>query len=274
MKNLITIIENGGTILQSLVLITIITLMLIKTERKTNVLLFVFYVFAMISFLFSDIYWIVYGFLRPGTRMPFAANEIGEGALFLLIGAALSYVFKRYKNKNPEAFLGVLFVVANAALWYGWSGELLQDTLTGIAFAYFIFEVVDSTKHTETLKKAEWRALGAGAFLLVLMQGATFILPPVQAVIADRCCYGLMIAGTVFFGIKTVNMVIKKNASPEQGLCIVWMTFAWLITSMYMSTGFIYSVFLGLCTLMIPCTYLAVRQMTGAGKGEDDGDPC
>ena len=49
----------------------------------------VLFAFAVASVLLSNLYWLAYDILRPGTRMPFAANEIGEWALFLLLGAAV-----------------------------------------------------------------------------------------------------------------------------------------------------------------------------------------
>ena len=63
------------------------TLWLLRTEkREARTVLFAFAVACM---LLSGLYWLSYGVLRPGTRMPFAANEIAESAMFLLFGAAL-----------------------------------------------------------------------------------------------------------------------------------------------------------------------------------------
>jgi hypothetical protein len=261
MKELLATIEYTEAIVQSLVLLVLIILMLAKADRRNNVLLSAFYVFGLISLLMSDLYWIAYSFLRPGTRMPFAANEIGEGALFLLMGAALSYAFRENRKKAPEAFLSVVFVAINAALWYGWSGELFEDILTGVEVSYLFFVTVNSAKYTQAFKRMEWIAVGTGAFLLAGMQGLTFILPKGLSFIADKCCYVLMVMGACFFVLKTVNAVIRKKASPEQALCISWLAMGSMTIFMYMSAGFAYSAFLTLCTFSIICTYLAVRRL-------------
>ena len=82
----------------------------------------VLFAFAVASVLLSNLYWLAYDILRPGTRMPFAANEIGEWALFLLLGAALNTQSERM-NAKREMLFAALFTAANAALWIAWSGE-------------------------------------------------------------------------------------------------------------------------------------------------------
>ena len=48
-----------------------------------------FTAFALACLLLSDLYWIAWGLLEPEARMPFAVNEIGECAMFLLLAAAM-----------------------------------------------------------------------------------------------------------------------------------------------------------------------------------------
>ena len=43
----------------------------------------VFLSFSFGLWLLTDLYWLIYDLMRPEIRMPFAANEIGEAALFL-----------------------------------------------------------------------------------------------------------------------------------------------------------------------------------------------
>ena len=114
-----------------LLLVFLGTLRLLASEKRDART--VLFAFAVASVLLSNLYWLAYDILRPGTRMPFAANEIGEWALFLLLGAAVRTQPEAPSAKR-EVFCAALFTAANVALWIAWSGEWIQDILTGAAF--------------------------------------------------------------------------------------------------------------------------------------------
>ena len=99
-------------------------------ERKMKL---VYFAFGMTSFLLSDLYWLVYGVVRPGTRMPFAANEIAEWAMFLMFAASLDAAVPKPRRLPPGKMLAAaIFTLGNTLLWIGWSGEWIQDVLTGV----------------------------------------------------------------------------------------------------------------------------------------------
>ena len=133
---------------------TIRLLELEKREART-----VLFAFAVASVLLSNLYWLAYDILRPGTRMPFAANEIGEWALFLLLGAAVRTQPEVHSAKR-EVFCAALFTAANVALWIAWSGEWIQDILTGAAFGYFLCMLAAQLRQEEAFPVWEWRLLG------------------------------------------------------------------------------------------------------------------
>ena len=66
------------TTIQILVLIGVSSLAVKMSSKSKNNLILVFFIFALLSFTISDLYYLVYSFLRPDTRMPFAAYEIAE----------------------------------------------------------------------------------------------------------------------------------------------------------------------------------------------------
>ena len=77
-----------------------------------NKLSIVFFTLAIASILLSDLYWLAYDILRPETRMPFAANEISEWALFLLLGATIKVSDgNRYGIAKIEKLCAVIFTV-------------------------------------------------------------------------------------------------------------------------------------------------------------------
>ena len=108
----------------------------------------------------------------------------------------------------------------------------------------------------------EFAIFGTVAFLLVAMQGLTFILPEKPAFILDRCCYCVMFAGAAYFTFKLVKGVILFKASREQGLCVAWMTLGWTTLSMYMSAGIAYSILLFLSTVDLIFTYITINRVT------------
>lgn len=106
----------------------------------------VFLSFSYSLFLLTDLYWLIYDLMRPESRMPFAANEIGEAALFLVTAATINSAVKR-RTRLPMGYLvgTFLFSVSNVVLWILWSGEVVQDIVSGIVFAWLLYSIVRSS---------------------------------------------------------------------------------------------------------------------------------
>ena len=196
----------------------------------------VFFLFGLISLLFSDLYWITYDFLRPGTRMPFAANELGENACFLLLGVSLNTVF-RTGSARWEAGLTALFAGACTALWIAWTGEWADDILTGVCFGYLLCCTVRAIKLSGAFSRIHWLLLGAGAVILIAGQAATFFVPePIRSAV-DLGCYILMLLGIVFFfGLRAVC----GRAGIRQAIGLTFGCYCWSLCMLYMSAGVYY----------------------------------
>ena len=128
------------------ILVSFITLIasinaIINGSRNIKI---IFYTFALVCILLSDTYWFTYDMLRPDIRMPFAANEIAEWAMFISLGKLFSTskdIF--HKSAVKEIICSVIFVIANVCLWMYWTGEYIQDILTGITIIYFLFNLMN-----------------------------------------------------------------------------------------------------------------------------------
>lgn len=141
-------------LLRSIVLFTVVVLSVIRIRQRKGKLCMVFFAMAVSSLMLSEIYWLVYDSLRPDIRMPFAANEVSEWAFFMLLGVSLSSRSKLvFSESKKEMFGAVLFAAANVALWIGWSGEFIQDILTGFVYAYFLGVLVTKIKNEGVLNR-------------------------------------------------------------------------------------------------------------------------
>ena len=133
----LTLQEIILTIIEIIVLVFLIVYSMRLTTGGKKRLLPVLFAFAMISYLLSDLYYLIYDFIRPDTRMPFAANEIAECALILLLSAGLEVLpEKKGKIIYKALVFSVLFICANIALWIVWSGEWVQDSVFGTCPRY------------------------------------------------------------------------------------------------------------------------------------------
>lgn len=205
---------------------------IVRIKKTTRI---VFFLLAIASILLSDAYWLVYDIMRPEVRMPFAANEIGEWALFLLLGAALNtsgsvqFAFARF-----EIIFAFLFSAANVALWIGWSGEWIQDIITGIVFAYFICSLVYQIKFENAFADIQWSLLGLVCIVLIVGQTATFFTPAFVSKVLDLCCYILLFLTAFAFLVRAI-MSYRKEA-PSKVICNTFAMFAWSVVTMYMSS--------------------------------------
>ena len=120
-----------------------------------------FFIFAMVSLLLTNAYWLAHSLLRPDARIPMAANTIGECALYLLLSAAMNAaVPDRRFTFSPQVLCTVLFAAASIALWIAWTGEWVQDILGGITFGYLLVCCAWRLRQLNALSRREWIALG------------------------------------------------------------------------------------------------------------------
>ncbi|MBQ8075900.1 MAG: hypothetical protein IJ237_07940 [Oscillospiraceae bacterium] len=229
-----------------------------KREART-----VFFAFAVASVLLSNLYWLAYDILRPGTRMPFAANEIGEWALFLLLGAAL-HTQSEVPSAKREVFCAALFTAANVALWIAWSGEWIQDVLTGAAFGYFLCSLVAQIKLAEVFPAWEWRLFGISCPVLVAMQTAIFFIPEPVKQPLDLFCYCLLFTVAAVLLIRAFQ-TLRSSGQPSSAVLEAFAAFAWASITQYMSSGWFYIAALVLSTLCFPLMLLALRKEVAAG---------
>ena len=228
------------------------TLRLLTTAKGS--LRLVFFAFATACVLLSELYWLVYALLRPDTRMPFAANEVCEWALFLLLGAALNTDCPALQTSARREMLGsVLFTAANTALWIAWSGEWVQDILTGLCFGYFLCCLTAHIKRDGSFSAAEWRIAGFVCLVLIAAQTATFFVPETLKQPLDLFCYVLLFAGAVYLMVRTV-LWLRRGAA----ICPPFAALAWVVTTMYMSAGGWYLAAVFLCSLCFPLMLLAL----------------
>lgn len=242
---------------------------LIRKGKKP--LITVFFTFAMVSFLLSDLYWIAYDLLRPDTRMPFAANEIGECAGFLLLAAAVSAMTEGNKAVNDsnglpqkahsalmESIFSVLFTVANVALWVAWSGEWLEDIIVGGAFGYLLCVAVRALKQRNILSKKEWLIIGGACIILPVMQTVSFFVPQNIHTALDIACFALLAVGMLFFIIRVIKS--RKDGKYSASFFLSLAGFAWAIIAMYMNSGIFYLIALAVNALMMILLLLSLRK--------------
>lgn len=221
----------------------------------------IFLTFTFALCLFSDIYWLVYDFLRPNVRMPFAANEFGEAGLFLMFAATINTAIPHGSRCARKQTIGViLFMISNIVLWILWSGEWLQDILIGAIFTWLVYSAVCSLKVVRALKKQEWVLLAIYCFVLIAGQTSTFLVAEQYKQVVDIGCYVLLCIAQIYWLVK-LALAYKKKASPETLLSLAASNAIWSSISLYMSEGTIYTVFMIIGTISFIFMYMAVRKV-------------
>ena len=248
------------TVLYSGVLLFLIARSSRMIENSRRSVAVVFFLFACVSLLASNLYWIVYDLMRPETRMPFAANEIGEWAAFLLLSAVLNNAMQeRFGGTGKETICAALFSVACICLWIAWSGEWIQDILAGAAFGYLLCTVVRAMKCAGALSLPQWSILGIGATLLIGIEAGSFFVPEAWKAPLDLACSILMLAGILFFLLKFYGE-FRKEARPDALLSLSFGGFTLATSSMYMSADYYYIGAFLFSMVMLPLMLLALKK--------------
>jgi len=220
-----------STVIQSCILIGVIA----KTTRllievKTNFLPF-FFALAMVSYLLSNLYWIIYDFLKPDTRMPMACNEIGECAMILLLCAGLENELKDKKKIPTEIAFAVFFMGANIALWIAWSGEWFQDIFFGMPYVYLFWLLIRGLRSRCSMTSKELWLAAVTSLAVLAMQIPLLMLKGALMEPAKAVCFAVMFALMAWLGIKSVR---------DRDFFVSSTFFLWTELSMFLSPDIYY----------------------------------
>ncbi len=197
----------------------------------------VFYLFALVCLVFAECYWMIYDLLQMNARMPIAANELCEGAVFLLLAKELKTVFpKKFFFYKREVFAAMLFMAASVVLWIVWSGEWLQDIFGGLFFGYLMCSCVIALKEEQLLTRMAWWSMLAGCVLLIALQAGVQLSSGQISHGFDLAAYLLMAAGEALILVKAVGL-FRKRSGYRSLLAISFSGFTWSTSCFYMSSG-------------------------------------
>ena len=234
-----------------------VRLLIKHTESLTAV--FLSFVFGL--WFLSNIYWLIYNFLRPDIRMPFAANEIGEAGMILMIAAIVnSAVPHGSRAAVKQIVCAVIFTVLNVILWIAWSGEWIEDIITGLVLLWLLSSAACSLKVVHALTKAEWISFGIYSAALLAGQGLTFLFEDPVKTRIDIGCYVLISLGILYWLVK-LFMSYKCDHSAKKLMALAVTNLAWIIVSLFMSSGVFYTIYLNIETLSVVFLYLAAEKV-------------
>ena len=104
-------------IFQIVILILVVARTLWSIHYGNHTIVLFFFIYGIVCFMISDFYWLVHGLLRPGARIPFSVNEVGEMGLNLLFTSMLNVIFRnRFKKPGIETILSIVFSKLNIIL--------------------------------------------------------------------------------------------------------------------------------------------------------------
>lgn len=227
---------------------------LVRESGRALAAVFLAFIFSL--WLLTDLYWVIYDIMRPDARMPFAANEIGEAAVFLLEAAMLASLRRGNGPARGPVIGALIFAACNVALWVGWSGEWADDLIIGATYGCFLTQLAVALDAEGLLRRGEGIAVAAGCGLLALGEGLTFLLPEAAKAL-DLGCSLLMVAGCAYWAFK-LRSAWRGGSVPA--LCLAYALLCWILTAKYMSAGGWYALFVLGETLCLPLLYLAARR--------------
>ena len=194
-------------LIQDIVLVIIIYFTATKLLRSRNRYFPAFYIFALISFLLSGLYWAAYTILKADAgRMPLAADEIADSAALFLLSTGFVADKKVDRTAHAgEVIFAIMFSIANVVLWIFWSGEWLQDIIFGIPYSYLLWLIIRGIADTKPLTTKSVIGLRIVSvaiitiFFITEFTGRSFVL------ITDSVCYVMMFGLLIWLLIKSIK---------------------------------------------------------------------
>ena len=221
----------------------------------------IFFAMGAMALTVSLLYWLAYDLLIPGDiRMPFAANEIGESASFLLIASSLKAVFGEKMNlRTKETVLGIAFTAANVFLWIGWSGEYIQDLVGGAAFGYLVCIMINSLRISRVFSRRTEIAAAVLFALITALALPSIYFPESLREATDAYPYPVIILSTLYFTYRAARSMRGESSGTEAyaaaAFCYVWCT-----ACMYMCSEPVYFIPNLLSTISVQIMMLSLRK--------------
>ena len=217
--------------------------------------------FATSCMFLSDAYWMIYDFMYADAPMPFAANEIAEWSMFLLLGASLTTGLVRKRISVWKEVAGaIIFIAANTAVWILASGEWIQDILTGITLGYFACCTVIRMKYSGRYTPVHWWIYGAGCAIVIATQMVCTFAPEPVSVYAENGCYAVLLIGTVLLLIRTIVSLFREKDT-DGGVCSAFSLFIWALISLYLSSNaVVYMIYLAITSLNVFVAYSSLKR--------------
>ena len=256
------VLETAAELVQIALLLLSLILGFRYARRTERNLYLIFYAMAMAAFLCSDLYWFAHMELQDGLRVPFAADDIADFGLFLLLGSSLGAAMERRERPLGVTVVAALFAAANVALWIGWSGEWLRDLFGGVAYGYFLVVTAQTLVTTGALLRWEKLTFPALCVLIVAAMALTILGPEEVRGPMDLTGYVLLFAVLAWTLLRA--LVSLRSANADRTLAICFAAFAWTTVAMYMSDGVWYMVAAHLTDLDLLLMLLAVRKKVRA----------
>ena len=231
------------------------SIIIVFTARKMigrkNSYLPAFFTFAMVSYLLSTLYWIAFVILRPEARMPFAADEIAECAMLLLLSAGI-IADKKTERKFVASEIIYIFVfcAGNIALWICWSGEWVQDIIFGLPYAYSMWLVIRGIADTKAISRLERITVRTACCLMVASQSLILVVSEQYQGALEICGNILMFAMLIWLLIKNIKC---RN---------LFLSYAFFLGTMFVSfacSGIFYSIATAFQIIALPIMYLTLK---------------
>ena len=256
-----TVFGNIISILSLIVTVSIIILSVKKLAETKNKVLSVFFTFAMVSYFMSEVYYFAYNFLIPDTRMPFAANEIAEASMILLLCAVLETTLGKDRKFNIPAFIfSTVFIGVNIALWILWAGEWAKNIIFGLPYIYFLYLLIKGVMKT---KAASGKEIIIAVVLSTAILAGEAIAPTMNDTlrpIIEISCYPLMYILWILICVKTIATLRKENKNQGEAIYLSFTLHIWTMLLMFMSADIFYNIANIMYICVLPLMYLAFKK--------------
>ncbi len=256
-----TVFGNIISILSLTVTVSIIILSVKKMTETKNKVLSVFFTFAMVSYFMSEVYYFAYNFLIPDTRMPFAANEIAEASMILLLCAVLETVLgKDKKSEFPALIFSTVFIGVNIVLWIVWADEWLKNIIFGLPYIYFLYLLIRGVIKTKAVSTKDMVIAAVISFLAFTGEAIAITMNGTFKTIFELSCYPLLYILWIFIFVKTINSLRKDGQDQGEAVYLSFTLHIWTMLSMFMSDGIFYNIANIMYIVVLPLMYLAFKK--------------
>ena len=229
----------------------------------------VLFAFALATSLAGELYWVAHLLLTQSPYLMFSVEDAASTGMFLLFAASLSTATPPRESSFAIAGLACATLIgAHIHLWIGWSGDVVRNIVSGIAFWRLVHVTVCGLSASHTLSRLQAGTMIALSVINTFLALLQYTVTDLQTSLFDSLLLVGLFTELLAFLSFALYVRFRKLSNPLGAASLAFASYVCARCTMYLSYEPFYTL-ADLCvTASLPLMFWGITHATKAVEHE------